>query len=718
MQMQTAGIEPPGRHDLELPVKAPGADRDQADIVIRGVEQEQENSVFLSGLAAYLRRQWTSAQEAKNAITSRLERNLRQRKGEYDPEVLAEIRDQGGSEIFMMLTHVKCHAAASWLREVLDPPDGDRAWSVDPTPIPHLPAHIEDQIKQHATTQTYALMVMTGEMDFQDFRGWAADVYDEVKRRIEHDAKRRCERMGDKIHDQLTEGNWHESIQAFIDDLVTYPSAFIMGPTVRRHRRLKWRTSMELGQMRTAPEVTEELIPTWRCVRPWDVYPLPHTRDVQDGGLFVIHRPTVKALNEFRGTPGFNREALDASILQYANGGLREWLSGEYTRQHLENRTYEWLNPSDRIDTLQYWGEAHGQMLIDWGMDSSQIPDPAQSYNIEAWLIGDFVVKAVLNPDPLGKAPIYSSSFFPVPGSIWGVSLPESIKDAQQMCNAAARAISNNMGIASGPQVVINDVRRLAAGEDVTQIYPWRIWQFGPDMMSTSTHRPPIEFYQPNPMVEQLLKVYDHFSKIADETSNIPAYAYGEVSKGTGGALSTASGFSMALGGATKGIKNVVSNMDKGITEPAIKAQYVWNMINLDDESLKGDAQVVARGAKSLLIKEQQQIRRMEFLDRTNNPADMQIMGLEGRAEVLRESAKSLDYDVTKVVPTEKDLMRRMLEQMPPQGGPMGASPEQPQTPEGREGVGPGGGPPNPNARTLDNAGNPAGGVDNRTFGR
>ncbi len=710
-QMRTAGIEPPGGgHDLELPVKTEGADRDVADSVIREVDQDQSNNTFLSGLAAYLRRQWTSAQEAKNPIVTRLERCLRQRKGEYDPEVLSEIRDQGGSEIFMMLTHVKSNAAKAWLKEVLDPPDGDKAWSVNPTPIPSLPPQIEEGIKQHASTQAYALMVLTGQMDFMDFRDWAGEVYEEVRRRIEHDAKRRCERMSDKIEDQFEEGGWHTAVDGLVDDMVTYPSAFVMGPSVRKKRRLKWAQTNVVGQQVTTPETVEEFIPTWRSVSPWDVYPLPHTRSVNDGGLFIIHRPTVKQLNSLRGSPGFKRDAIDAAILQYANGGLREWLSGEYTRQHLESRTYEWLNPSDRIDTLQYWGEAHGQQLIDWGMDSSQIPDPAQSYQVECWLIGDYVVKAVLNPDPLGKCPLYQCSMFPIPGSIWGTALPEAIRDSQQMCNAAARSIANNMGIASGPQVVINDVRRLAAGEDVTQIYPWRIWQFGPDMMSTSTHRPPIEFYQPNPMVDQLLKVYDHFAQIADETSQIPAYTYGDV-ENTGGALGTASGFSMALGNASKGIKSVVSNLDKGIVVPAVTAQYVWNMINLEDESLKGDAQVVARGAKSLIVKEQQQIRRMEFLDRTNNPVDLQIMGLEGRATLLRESAKALDYDTTEVVPREQDLMRRALEQMPA-AQPQGAGP-----------TGPGGTPPGAgqtppaNPRTLDLAGNVAGGAEQRTFG-
>ena len=42
-------------------------------------------------------------------------RALRQRNGDYEPEKLAQITRQGGSEIYMMLTEVKCRAAESWL---------------------------------------------------------------------------------------------------------------------------------------------------------------------------------------------------------------------------------------------------------------------------------------------------------------------------------------------------------------------------------------------------------------------------------------------------------------------------------------------------------------------------------------------------------------------------------------------------------------------------
>jgi hypothetical protein len=95
------------------------------------------------------------------------------------------------------------------------------------------------------------------------------------------------------------------------------------------------------------------------------------------------------------------------------------------------------------------------------------------------------------------------------------------------------------------------------------------------------------------------------------------------------------------------------------------------------DPELKGDVSIVARGASNLVAREAAQVRRTEFLAATANPVDMQIMGVEGRAAVLRETAKSLQMDTDKVVPDIDTLRQRLAIQstMNAQGAP-GAPPE------------------------------------------
>ena len=80
---------------------------------------ERQNQPLLLGLAAHLRTCWDAARQAKKPIENIMLRGLRQRNGEYEADKLAQIHRQGGSDVYMMITEVKCRAAESWLRDIL-----------------------------------------------------------------------------------------------------------------------------------------------------------------------------------------------------------------------------------------------------------------------------------------------------------------------------------------------------------------------------------------------------------------------------------------------------------------------------------------------------------------------------------------------------------------------------------------------------------------------
>ena len=122
------------------------------------------------------------------------------------------------------------------------------------------------------------------------------------------------------------------------------------------------------------------------------------------------------------------------------------------------------------------------------------MPDEAQEYDANVWVVGDYIIKAVLNYDPLGEKPYCKTSFIKTPGSFWGKGIPEVIEDLQNICNASARALVNNMGISSGPQVEVN-LERIPPNEDITQMHPWKIWQVTNDPLGSSS--PAVKFTQP-----------------------------------------------------------------------------------------------------------------------------------------------------------------------------------------------------------------------------
>jgi hypothetical protein len=245
------------------------------------------------------------------------------------------------------------------------------------------------------------------------------------------------------------------------------------------------------------------------------------------------------------------------------------------------------------------------------------------------------------------------------------------------------------MGIASGPQVEVT-VDRLPDGEDLTDIYPWKIWQVTTDR--TGGGQPAVRFFQPNMNADVLMSVFQNFAKQADEVTGIPNYVYG--SSSVSGAGRTASGLSMLMDNASKGIKQAVANIDK-IVSGIVQRLYLHNMMYDDDAYIKGDFKVVAKGAIGLIHKETLQMRRNEFLMATANPIDSQIVGPEGRAYLLRELARGLQMDTEKIVPDAdsmqeqkiQGLAMQMAQQMVKQ-----AQAQQPTAPEALPGGQPAGG--------------------------
>jgi hypothetical protein len=203
---------------------------------------------------------------------------------------------------------------------------------------------------------------------------------------------------------------------------------------------------------------------------------------------------------------------------------------------------------------------------------------------------------------------------------------------------------------------------------------------------------------------DNLIQVYAHFSKMADEHSGIPGFAHGD--SNVAGAGQTASGLSMLMTGASRGIKSVVRNIDNNIIARSIEKLYFFNMDYLSKENTVFDMKVVARGSSSLIAKEQQAVRLTEFLQTTNNPIDLQIMGLEGRRNLLIQSAKASEIETDRVIPERPEPIPQPPPMPPADGAQQSTAPGGPPIP--------GASPPAP--QTLDAAGNAAQGQDNRLF--
>jgi hypothetical protein len=244
------------------------------------------------------------------------------------------------------------------------------------------------------------------------------------------------------------------------------------------------------------------------------------------------------------------------------------------------------------------------------------------------------------------------TGYAPVPGSFWYDGVPDLMRDLQDICNASVRALVRNMSMSSGPQIVINDIQRLPSGEKVTEAFAHKIWQF---VNYANSQLPALDFFQPKSNANELLGIYNAFSKLADDFTGIPAYVYGN--ERAAGAGRTAMGLSMLMTGAARGIKKVIARIDQDLVEQALMRQFELNMLNpAVPEDYKGDVRVKARGILALIVKEQMAQARMEFLRSTANPVDLQIIGVRGRANLLRAAAAATQIPESDILPSDAEL--------------------------------------------------------------
>jgi hypothetical protein len=636
-------------------------------------------------LAGFIRSEWDMMRRHRDTVAGWSERllvALRAFNGVYDSQKLAEIRKFGGSEVYARLIAAKCRAASSLLRDVYL--GADRAWGLEPEADPPVPPEVEQSIQTLILGELQQAAGIGMQITPQQIRERLWGLMAKARVAAKKAAEEKANLAEDKIDELLTEGNFYGALADFLVDVPLFPYAVIKGPTVRMVFEVDWATGRPV--MRRKPKLW------WERVSPFDIYWTPGAADIEDAAIIERTRLTRTDLNDLLDVKGFNVEAIRAVLDNYGRGGLSmEWDMAEGPRAILESREDPWFNQSKMISCLQYTGNVQGRMLIEHGFTEDDIPDPIRDYAIEGWLIGPYLIKVQLGVSPRRRHKYYISSWEKVPGTPVGNAVPDQISDLQEVCNASMRAMVNNLSIASGPQVVVND-DRLAGLETGEDLYPWKRWHVTNPLMTSSSEKP-VDFFQPQSNAQELLTVFKAIYDLSDDVSAIPKYLSGN-SPG-GGAGRTASGLAMLMGNASKILQTVCANIDRDVFNPALT--NLVDLVLLTDTTgmLQGTETVTPKGVAVAMQKETMRQRQLEFLQVTANPIDMSIMGPKGRAAVLRNVSTTIGMPGEEIVPSTDEVQQQQAQAMANAGeeGHAGAKQEPPERPEPGAGERPPGGP-------------------------
>ncbi len=608
----------------------------------RSTELVMKKPVVLDNLAGYLRRVWGSCRDGRNAVTAILEECRRARNGEYDPEILSQLESQGGSKSYHNITNHKCASAEGWINEMASTED---PWSISPTPVPEINPDMYEQIAVEVEAVAEEYFQSGQELSKEDIITLAEDTRMEYDKTIREITTKASDSMTQIMRDQLLNGGWKISFREFVRDFVTYPIG-IMKFEVKQEVTTAFKEDENGSWILATDSVLRE---TWRRVNPFNFYPSPNIANVDDGDICEKVRFSRKQLTSMIGVEGYNKDEIKLVLEEYGNGGLEDWEDVDFHELNYElDSDASLVNgmSSTPIDAIEFHGSVQGTMLKEWGVKS--VKDELAEYDIWAILIGNHVIMAQLNPNPLGIKPYQTCPYERDPDSIWGRGIAQKVRQSQIDANQNRRALLNNISLSSGPQVMVNQ-SMLSPAEDITAMYPYKIWKMRRDKQSEALDVGNVfRFFQPTSHSTDLMNTLQFFSNEADEDSGIPKVAEGAISNSFNNAASTASGLSMILDNASRNLRNVIGNIDTYIIQPQIENLYMLNMLDPTvPNDAKGDLVIKARGILSTGLRDKLQVLRKDFmLMILGNDMLINLVGTEGIASLLREIAQPLEMPV------------------------------------------------------------------------
>jgi hypothetical protein len=572
--------------------------------------------------------------EADRRITElRWLMDLRQFRGQYDPEVLALIGPKR-SRAFVRKTRVKVKTANSRVEDLLFPSGTEKNYEVDTSPKPSVPKEIRTGIIQQLTMMAKQAMQQDQSMQVPPI------TKDVVEKAVLQVCKEAAKAMSSTIEDQLTEVRYKQICKQVINSAHLYGTGVLKGPLVER--RVRSRFVNENGKWVEKSEAY--IVPFIDYVPLWRLYPDMGADELSKCRyIFERHQMTHADLAELSQRKSFRGEVIKAYLESHPRGETTvKFIDNEL--KIIGDRNSKQGNNDGKYEVLERWGWLTGDDLKQAGVD---VKDDRlhESFFSNVWLLPNGeVIKAVLQPINGVTWPYHFYYFDKDETSIFGEGLATVMRDDQTMINAATRLMLDNGALTSGSMLEVN-TGLLSSMEDGTEAYPWKVYLRN----SQQPGVPAVRAIDLQSRLQDLGGLADRFENNADEVSAIPRYMTGE--NQSQGAAGTASGMSMLLGAANIMIKDLISAWDEGVTRPFIEAMYRWNMQFNPDNSIKGDFCVSAKGSSSLVAREVRAQQLDQFSQMVANPMDAPFIK---RDKLLRQRAEA--HELSDIVKTEEEV--------------------------------------------------------------
>lgn len=537
-----------------------------------------------------------------------------------------------GSTVFPNITQPYVDAAAARVGDMLMPTD-DRNFVIDPTPIPEL---IEREDEEKPAAPKPQAQMPDGSPHIKTPMAQAAEAFVKKLLMMQTSAASAAKAAQQQIDDWLTECQYHAELRKAIDDAARLGSGVMKGPVPVTTKSRAWVKNKDTGEYEL--RVSIKTVPASSRVDPWNLYPAGDCGESIHNGSYIFEcdKASAKVLGALKKGQG-PAAYLDDQIDEVLKEGPDK--CNEATFKPGDSKSGE-----DQFTIWYFHGELKGKDLIAAGCDCE---DEDETYNVKITMVNDRVIKAVMNPLPGGEFPYDVLPWKRRPGMPWGTGVGRQGRTAQRMVVAATRNLMDNAGESAKPHKVISD--------DVVQDGdPWT-WRMAADA-GTDASRAMTFFVQPS-MQAEMMAIIQLGEKNMETNTGLPMILLGM----QGDVQETATGRTMQNNNGTSVLRRIARLFDSCITEPHIQRYYAWLMFYVEDDAMKGDFQITARGSSALVERDIQNQQLPNIMQMSKDPA-FEMSPKKARDEYL----KSQRFDPTAFDLSEEEKKARAEQQPPP----------------------------------------------------
>lgn len=523
-------------------------------------------------------------------------------------------KNDTSSSVFPNITRPYVDMASARVADMLMPTD-DRAFAIDPTPIPDL----VNMSKGIPPKNIAASMNMQFMGDPEGAQNWLLQQQDQAQQ-IMAEAKRKANNAQERIDDWMEECQYTAEGRRALEDAARIGTGILKGP-IPRLKKIKVYT--ENGLI-----VQDELKPASKRIDPWNFYPDPACGESIHNGGYTWERDRIskRQLRDLKRDSNYISENIDACIQE----GPQEAKAQYEERPNIDNER------KGMYEIWYYYGVAEREDLDSVGASIESKEDVAIPVMIV--MVNNHVIKIAENHLDTGDFP-YDVMVWQRRSGHWaGIGVARQIRTPQRMVTAATRNLMDNAGIAAGPMLVfMQGVLSPADGE--LSAKPRKVFTVGEDARGIDDARKAIGEIKFDMMVNELIEIINLGLRFAEDVTGMPMILQGQLGK----APDTVGGMQMLFNSASSVLRRLAKLWDDMVTEPHVNRYYTYLLQYSEDDDEKGDFMINARGSSALVERSIQNEQLPQLLNASANP----LYKLDP-VKTAQEWLKSLRFDKTK----------------------------------------------------------------------